>query len=147
MRPVSILLLTIVGLFSCSADESPSLNTMPQTWVFSGTASSWVADPQITPIVDSLYYYQLREDGTFTKFIGEYELEGTYEMSDDHTNDAKYLTFHYDQATYLEDRERDGFGLIHYCGQDYEPFVFIDSNTIKGSWGACDGPHMYFERK
>lgn len=74
-------------------------------------------------------------------------MHGNYETVADADNNPEYLVFRYDQETYLEDRERDGFGLIHYCGQDYEPFSFVDSNTIKGSWGACDGPNLYFERR
>lgn len=147
MRRFLLLALLITSSFSCLDDELPLQAEFPQKWVFSGISSSWVANPEITPVVDSLYYYELREDGTFTKFIGEFELNGTFEKEGDLSNEAEYLIFKYDQETYLEDRERDGFGLIHYCGQDFEPFYYVDSNTIRGSWGACDGPNLYFERQ
>ncbi|WP_134200083.1 hypothetical protein [uncultured Algoriphagus sp.] len=147
MRRFSLYFLVIVFLSACKEDENPTLAEFPQKWVFSGISSSWEANPVINPIADSLYYYELNENGTFTKFIGEFELHGNYETVADADNNPEYLVFRYDQETYLEDRERDGFGLIHYCGQDYEPFSFVDSNTIKGSWGACDGPNLYFERR
>lgn len=147
MRRFLLFAMLITSLISCQESEKPAVAEFPQTWVFSGYSSSWVANPEITPVVDSLYYYELRKDGTFTKFIGEFELVGTYEVEDDTTNDSEYLVLKYDQETYLEDRERDGIGLIHYCGQDFEPFYYVSSNTIRGSWGACDGPNLYFERQ
>ncbi|WP_268033383.1 hypothetical protein [Algoriphagus sp. PAP.12] len=147
MRRFLLLSLLITILFSCHENENPSLAEFPQKWVLAGYFSVWMPENGIVPITDSLYYYELRKDGTFTKFIGEFELDGTYEKGKDELYNRDNIIFQYDQETYLEDRERGAFGLIHNCGMDSEYFSFVDSNTIRGSWGACDGPNLYFERQ
>lgn len=147
MRRFLLLSLLITFLFSCQENEKPSVAEFPQKWVLTGYNSGWMPELGIIPVVDSLYYYELRKDGTFTKFIGEYELDGTYEKGKDEIYNTDNIIFQYDQETYLKDRESEGLWLIHNCGMDSEYFTFMDPNTIRGSWGACDGPNFYFERE
>ncbi|SFU08301.1 hypothetical protein SAMN04489724_3796 [Algoriphagus locisalis] len=145
MKRYLLALLISCVLFSCEDSENPNILEMPQEWSLIGYKSSWVADPPLIPITDSIYNYRLEKNGSFIKNLGIYRLTGTYEI-DESTDDRTYISLIYDEAS-ITLNEESGRNLIHYCGQNYEPFVVVDSKTISGSWGACDGPNFIFQRK
>lgn len=145
MKKYLLAVLAVLALFSCDKADNPDISKMPQEWTLIGYKSSWVADPELIPVTDSIYNYRLEKNGSFVKNIGNYRLTGTYEI-DDSNYDRTYITLNYDAAS-LTLNEESGRYLIHYCGQNYEPFVVVDSKTISGSWGECDGPNFIFQRK
>ncbi|GAA0877508.1 hypothetical protein GCM10009119_04760 [Algoriphagus jejuensis] len=145
MKNVLFALLLSSILLSCKETENPDASAMPQEWVLIGYRSGWVPEKDIVPITDSVYHYKLEADGSFVKTIGKYRMSGTYEFST--FEDRKYVNLNYDEASIQLNEEYGSWGLIHYCGQHYEPFLILDSKTIRGSWSECDGPNLYFERR
>lgn len=146
MKNAFLIFLISFFLFSCKESENPDVSEMPQEWVLVGYKSSWVADPQLVPITDSLYNYRLEADGTFVKNIGKYRLTGTYDFETG-SDEEKYINLNYDEASIKINKVWGSIGLIHYCGQNYEPFIILDSNTVTGQWGQCDGPNFIFKRR
>ena len=142
MKNTLLALLLGMLLFSCQQNQNPDISDMPQEWALIGYKSGWIAQEDITPIKDSVYNYRLETDGSFVKTIGQFRLTGTYDFRT--FEDGQYVYLSYDEASIKLDEERS---RIHYCGQHYEPFLIIDSKTIRGSWSECDGPNLYFERK
>lgn len=143
MKKYLFVVLSAFALFSCDNSENPEVSKLPQDWNLIGYKSSWVADPQLIPVTDSIYNYRLEKNGSFVKNIGKYRLTGTFEFG---VEDSNWVTLTYDEASLRlnEDSERN---LIHYCGQNYEPFKLLDSKTVSGSWGECDGPNFIFARR
>lgn len=143
----SLLSLFFTGLifFSCDEIDNPDINELPQEWTLIGYKSVWITQEEITPIKDSIYHYRLEKDGSFVKTIGTYKLTGTYDFE---TFEGKnYVNLNFDEASVQVDVERSRGSLIHYCGQPYEVFTILDSKTVVGSWGQCDGPNLYFRRR
>jgi hypothetical protein len=143
----NILPLFLIGLFlfSCKEIDNPDINELPQEWYLKGYKSSWVPQDKMTPISDTTYYYSLNADGSFVKKIGQYSLTGTFDF--EVFEGVNYVSLNYDQESYQLSEEWGSWGLIHYCGQDYEYFTILDSKTVQGNWGSCDGPILIFERK
>lgn len=146
MKNVLLLLLLSFLIFSCEEFENPDVTEMPQEWILKGYKSSWVPQDDITPIPDSTYFYRLKADGSFVKTIGEYNLSGTYNFETG-SEGEKFVFLNYDEASFKISQEWGGWGLIHYCGQDYEIFKILNSKTVQGSWGSCDGPILIFSRR
>ncbi len=146
MKNAVLLLLFVSFFFSCQENETPDVSEMPQEWILKGYKSGWIPEKDIVPIKDSVYRYNLRQDGSFVKTIGHYQLTGTYDFETG-TEGGNFVTLNYDEASVKLDEESGSWGLIHYCGQTYEPFVILDSKTVRGSWSECDGPNLYFERR
>jgi hypothetical protein len=145
MKKYLLAILTSLLLFSCDNSENPDSSELPQEWTLIGYKSSWVADPPLEPITDSTYNYRLEADGSFVKNIGKFQLTGTFNFET--YEDRKYVILNYDEASIQLNEEDGSGGLIHYCGQHYEPFQIVDAKTVRGSWGECDGPNLYFERR
>ena len=146
MKNLLLLLFVSTIFFSCSETENPDTSNLPQEWILKGYKSVWVPEAGLTPLTDTTYQYRLESDGTFEKKIGSYTLRGTFDF---HTyeGEKKYVILNYDEESYSISEEWGGWGLIHYCGQNYESFTLLDSRTVQGSWGNCDGPTLIFERK
>ncbi|WP_192347468.1 hypothetical protein [Algoriphagus sp. Y33] len=139
-----VVLLSFVFL-ACEKSDNPDVSKMPQEWTLIGYKSAWVADPQLMPITDTVYNYRLEKNGSFVKNIGTHRLTGTYEV-DNTTSDRTYISLNYDEES-LKLNEESGRNLIHYCGQNYEPFAVLDPTTISGSWSECDGPNLIFRKR
>ncbi len=146
MKNALIVLLFSSILFSCNEFANPDSNDLPQEWILKGYKSVWVPQDGITPITDSTYFYNLNTDGSFVKTIGQFELTGTFEFETG-PEGQNYVTLTYDEASLKLDEESGSWGLIHYCGQNFEPFTILDSKTVQGSWGECDGPILIFNRR
>lgn len=145
MKKYLLAVLAALALFSCEKADNPDISKMPQEWSLIGYKSSWMTDPPLIPIADSVYNYRLEKNGSFVKNLGNYRLKGTYEI-DDSNYDRTYITLNYD-AESIALNEESGRNLIHYCGQNYEHFSVLDSKTISGSWSECDGPNFIFRKK
>lgn len=145
MKNVLFILFLSFILLSCNETENPDISEMPQEWVLVGYKSGWVPEMDMVSIKDSIYNYRLEADGSFVKTIGKYQLTGTYDF--DTYEDRQYINLNYDEASIQLNEEYGSWGLIHYCGQHYEPFLIVDSKTVRGSWSECDGPNLYFKRR
>ncbi|MDF2156385.1 hypothetical protein [Algoriphagus sp. CAU 1675] len=147
MKKLILFSLVLVTLFSCQETSNPENSMFSREWVFSGYQSSWSADMNFHPISDSLYIYRFNENGSFTKFLGTYELSGSYELKEDPVNQREYMLLEYSQSSYQLHQDSDGFPLIHSCSPGSETLTFQDSNTLTGSWNACDGPILFFTKE
>lgn len=146
MKNTLFLLLLSGLLISCEVFENPDSSEMPQKWILKGYKSVWVPQDDLTPISDTTYFYNLEADGSFVKTIGTYNLSGTYNFETG-PEDQKFIYLNYDDESFKISQEWGGWGLIHYCGQDYEIFEILNSKTVQGNWGSCDGPTLIFDRK
>lgn len=146
MKNLLLALLFSTILFSCNEIENPDFTDLPQEWVLKGYKSSWVPQDDITPITDTIYTYKLKADGSFVKSIGQYKLTGNFDFETG-PEGQNYVILTYDDASLKLDQASGSWGLIHYCGQNYEPFTILDSKTVQGSWGECDGPILFFNRR
>ncbi|MCS5490951.1 hypothetical protein [Algoriphagus limi] len=147
MKKLFGALFFLLVVLSCQDDTDPLDPIFDREWIFSGYQSSSVPNPTFYPISDSLYTYRFKSNGDFTKFIGNYELNGSFQIIEDQVNQREYLTLEYDQQSYQLHRDADGFGLIHSCEAGSETLFFEDPETLIGSWSACDGPVLFFIRK
>ncbi|MFT5765088.1 MAG: hypothetical protein ACI8X3_002524 [Saprospiraceae bacterium] len=146
MKNFLILAFSALAIFSCKELEDPNELKMPQQWTLIGYKSAWLANPPLEPISDTTYNYRLEADGSFIKNIGKYRLSGTWELEIG-LEEQKWITLAYDKASIELDEDQGSWGLIHYCGQTFEPFTILDSDTVVGSWGECDGPYLYFKKR
>lgn len=146
MKNALFVLLSSMILFSCNEIESPDVTDLPQEWILKGYKSSWIPQDDITLLTDTTYFYKLKSDGSFVKTIGQYKLTGTFDFETG-PEGQNYVILTYDEASFKLDEEYGSWGLIHYCGQNYEPFTILDSKTVQGSWGECDGPILIFSRR
>lgn len=142
MKNCLLTLLASFLLLSCEEIQNPDVSGMPQEWYLIGYKGGWTSQEDITPIKDTIYHYRLEADGSFVKTIGQYQLAGTYDFED--FEGKTYVTLNFDEASIQLHEEKY---LIHYCGQHHEYFNVLDSKTVVGSWGQCDGPNFYFRRK
>ncbi|MHA7130401.1 hypothetical protein [Algoriphagus namhaensis] len=145
MKRCLFVISLVTFLYSCTASEEPI--SVEEIWSFTGYSCSFCSNPnEFFPVSDSTYYYTFRPDSSFTKNIGTFELSGRYEVETT-PDDQTYLVLQYNQASVDLDRNNKVWpGLIHYCGQEYEPLLIQDDGKLIGSWGACDGPRLVFEK-
>lgn len=95
--------------------------------------------PVIGDDMDWQEYYILASDGTFVKsrdYGGKAIVaNGLYEVSE--LEDGKYLKLVY--GSYSE--------LIGNCSNSTEEYLrFQTANSLIGTWWACDGPGLFYER-
>lgn len=147
MKKIIFFSLVMFALFSCQETTDPQQPFIGQEWVFSGYQSSWSSDLSFHPISDSLYIYRFEENGGFSKFLGPYELTGSYQIKEDPSNQKEYMVLEYSQISYQMHHDSDGFPLIHSCSPGSEILTFKDSNTLIGAWSACDGATLFFTRE
>lgn len=132
-----LTLLAIPFLFSCEGTDDPINPDFPIQYYLTGYQGSYTPNPTYVPVTDSLYFYNLNEDGTFQKQIGEEIALGTFtEVSLQDGTNAVELTF-----------ENPESNLIHSCyfGQEY--FTIQPDESWVGQWQACDGPFLFFQEK
>jgi hypothetical protein len=99
-----------------------------------GVQASWGPNMDFQEVTDSLYYYNLYENGTFQRII-ENEIEsGTFEEKENGTRIEMTLTF--DDPKNL---------LVQSCYEEWEIFLFDGKGQMLGTWADCDGPILYFK--
>ena len=128
-----------IGLPPDESAARAALAQAGQVWLDQATAALLDVPKGTTP---TRTFYRLEADGSFVKTIGQYQLAGTYDFED--LEGKTYVTLNFDEASIQLHEEKY---LIHYCGQHHEYFNVLDSKTVVGSWGQCDGPNFYFRRK
>jgi len=128
--PLFFLLLGLLS--SCDGNEKPS--AFPIQYSLVGYQYLFSPNQEFVSVKDSLYFYNLNEDGTFLKQIGKEISRGTYDSRVDGENEFIELTF--------DDPQNN---LIHSCYAGKEFFIMKEEKRIVGTWGDCDGPLLYFQ--
>lgn len=136
MKKFSIFALLTILAFSCDFNEMPELRDESQKWALAGYQVDVSGDLKYTSIQDSAYVYSLLPDGRFTKTVGEYKLEGTYEESV--SDGLTRFKFIYTTKNSL---------LVHSCTPNAEDYFINSQGQLTGTWDACDGPKLYFDKK
>lgn len=130
-----LLILTL--LFSCKNTDDPRNPEFPIQYYLTGYEGSFTPNPIFVPVTDSLYFYNLNENGSFQKQIGEEVAVGTYtELILQDEIEMLELTF--------DDPESN---LIHSCYFGQELFAIQPDESWTGQWQACDGPILFFQEK
>ena len=136
MKQFSIFALIALVAFSCDFNEMPELRDESQKWALAGYQVDISGDLEYTNIQDSAYVYALMPNGTFTKTVGDYKLEGKYEQS---TSDGlTRYKFTYSATNSL---------LIHSCSSGTEDYFINSKGQLTGTWDECDGPKLYFDKQ
>lgn len=136
MKKISIFAFIAFVALSCNFNEIPELREESQNWVLAGYQVNISGDMKYTSIQDSAYVYSLLPDGSFTKTVGDFEIEGSYEKSfEDGLTRFKFL---YTTKNSL---------LVHSCTVDSEDYFINSKGQLTGTWDACDGPKLYFDEQ
>ncbi|WP_297338259.1 hypothetical protein [Algoriphagus sp.] len=146
MKNILEVSLVILLFGSCKETVDPLLSQSENVWVFSGYEQLFSLNPQFVPVQDSLYTYQFEENGRFMKILGEFELVGSYVVNSELSTHGDTYVLEYDDNSLDLHQSNTEFPLIHTCFEGVEYMVLEEENTLKGSWGSCDGPTLYFSR-
>ncbi|NHF58045.1 hypothetical protein FK220_001745 [Flavobacteriaceae bacterium TP-CH-4] len=139
------IFLMIVG---CSDNDKSNVETpvplqadvYPQKWLLTAMTGSIANVPPTTG--EDLEYQEtirLHSDGTFTK-IREYDgvtlqASGAFEVVEKSDGDYLILTFPEKNA------------LVGNCSNEPKEWFRFDSDTkLIGTWWACDGPGLFYDR-
>ncbi|MEB2773933.1 hypothetical protein SYJ56_01355 [Algoriphagus sp. D3-2-R+10] len=132
---ISFLILVVIA-FSCDFNDYPDLHEEDQKWVIAGYQEGGITNPKYIGVRDSSYVYSLSSDGTFRKSIGKERISGTYEERFE--DGLKKFFFQYENA---DDQ------LIHSCNDVEEEFFLNSQGQLTGTWDACDGAKLYFNKQ
>ena len=146
MNRIILILLSVI-FTACVNDNSNTQDSIlleagqfPQKWELV-SMSGMVANvpPAKGDEMDWQERYVLEADGTFVKSRdyreGTLVATGLYEILE--LEDGEYLKLTY--GSYEE--------IIGNCSNNPEEYLrFETSNSLIGTWWACDGPGLYYER-
>lgn len=125
--------------FSCN--DKYDLDHYPQKWQLTrmyGQLPGVGTNITITEL-GMKEHFLLNSDGTFIKSREKdgilTEATGTFAWKDSST-DGKYLELIYESKN----------PLIESCSGLKEPYYLRSDKSLVGSWNACDGPGLEFER-
>lgn len=138
--------LVILLFGSCKETVDPLPSEKENVWVFSGFEQLFSPNPQFFTVQDSMYTYQFEENGRFIKKLGEFELTGNYVVNSEWNTNGDTYVLEYDANSLELHESNTEFPLIHTCFEGVEYMVLEEENTLKGSWGSCDGPTLYFSK-
>jgi hypothetical protein len=130
----------LIVCISCSQIDHIASEQYPQKWKLTEMSGSVANIPPSTGSdMEWQEYYLLNADGTFIKHRErDYEVKvesGIYNFIN--LSDGKYL-----ELVYPSDNE-----LVGNCTQ--EPIEILKLNSVNkliGTWWACDGPGLKYER-
>lgn len=135
MKNLVLVLIIAVFTFSCDFNDQPVPRESVQKWVIAGYQKGGLANSSYSIVRDSAYVYSLSSDGTFRKSIGKKWITGTYEERFE--DGLKKFFFQYENA----DPQ-----LIHSCKADQEEYFLNSQGQLTGTWDACDGSKLYFDK-
>lgn len=136
MKNLIPFLILVVLAFSCDFNDYPDLVKEDQKWVIAGYQEGGLQNPSYISVRDSAYVYSLSPEGTFRKSIGKQAISGTYEER--FQDGLKRIIFQYESA----DPQ-----LIHSCTIDQEEYFLNSKGQLTGTWDACDGAKLYFDKQ
>ena len=137
MKQFGFLFVLFCVLISCSSDNERS--EYPQKWILTKITGQ-LADSEVSgQEMEWQEYYYLNANGTFKKTRERdgkgFEAKGSYEYIDE--NGERFL-----KLKFQDDSE-----IIGSCYGDQTEYLWIVSDTkMQGTWLACDGPGLEYER-
>ncbi len=149
MRRQILVVLMMTGLFSCAEyqdilldilnREETIADTEGEKWQLVSMSGRLPNSETTGDDMEWQEFYLLREDETFIKSREQdgitREAGGTYQWTQ--LSDGEYLIL-----KYFEDND-----LIGNCTGDSKEYLFRQSETqLTGTWLACDGPGLVYER-
>ncbi|REG87153.1 hypothetical protein [Algoriphagus antarcticus] len=134
----NLILFLIFTVFACSCDfnDYPEPRESDQKWVIAGYQEGGISNPSYITVRDSAFVYSLSSDGTFRKSIGKKGISGTYEERLE--DGLRKFLFHYESVD---------AHLIHGCKKDQEEYFLNSQGQLTGTWNACDGAKLYFDKQ
>ena len=146
MKSPFLFVLTLL-LAACSSENNDSEDTIdlraenfPQRWELTAMSGSVAGIPPTTgEDMEWQEYYLLHENGTFLKSRttdeGTIQEEGSFQIVE--LSDGSYL-----ELTYPEKN-----GLVGNCSNEPIETLRLESDTqLIGTWWACDGPGLFYDR-
>lgn len=140
----SMMLLGVVFLFFACNDvrldpgEQQGIAVENQQWKLVRMSGSFVNSETTGTEMEWQESYVLQENGDFTKTreVDGTTLQavGTYQIVE--LSDGPYFEFTY----------RESSVLIGNCTGDLKELLSFRENTLYGTWQACDGPGLEYER-
>jgi hypothetical protein len=166
MKKLFLLSMAILLLAACkSEDEITPESSVAGNWELVESRSSWTTEVTPSSAMPFSDTYELRADGTFTKFnthLGR-NLTGTYEEEIMETEQnpgwIKVLTLTFDQEVLVEVLETDEAGNLITWNSDPHYFIIYshdlkenllfqpDGTIINSGRGIADGPVYVYHRK
>jgi len=139
MKNLIIISLLICTLFSCTKADEFDIKQYPQKWQLikmtgqipnsetTGTNMEWQEFYLLNS--DSTFIKSRERDGILTEEYGSFSFEDL--------SDGKYLVL-----TYETDNT-----IIGNCTSELKEVLVLESNkSLVGTWSACDGPGLEYER-
>jgi hypothetical protein len=134
MKNLIIITLFICTLFSCTKDY---FEQYPQKWELIEMSGNIQNSVTIGANMAWQEFYLLDANGTFIKHREQdglvMEVSGSFSFEEN--SDGKYL-----KLKYKTDNK-----LIGSCSKQ-EEWLGFDSNRLRSTWWACDGPGLLYKR-
>jgi hypothetical protein len=127
----------------CTEEFAPALEQFPQAWRLVKMTGSMVNSVTIGEAMDWQELIELNAGNTFRKTRKRNhkteDATGTYSFSNDPIDNSVMLTLTYSS----------GKDLIGSCTSitDTETYYFRSKCKMTGTWSACDGPGLEYERQ
>lgn len=140
MKNLTLYSVLLFVIFSCKKDTGLDSYAYPQKWVLKKMTTEGFSTKVLTGAQMSWQeFYVLKQDGTFTKSreIGgvSSEASGTLSFREELGENFLVLTY------------KTGFNLIGSCtSYEQKEELMIQSGKLKGTWAACDGPGLEYEK-
>jgi len=137
-------LILVSTLISCTSEsdfapEKLNSDEYPQTWKLVKMSGSFANSETSGNDMDWQEYYRLNSDNTFLKFRVR---KGSINEA---TGTFTFITL--SDGEYLELLYASGNNLIGNCtGENKEYLSLRSDNRLIGTWNACDGPGLEYER-
>ena len=139
MKITFIVILCGILSISCSKNDELDMSEFPQKWELVKMTGSIPNSETTGDEMEWQEFYIFNQDNSFIKNRerdgSTTEVSGTYELIEDSTETVFKLSFTTDNM------------LIGNCVQEtIETLILINPNLIRGTWEACDGPGLEYER-
>ncbi|MEM1336892.1 MAG: hypothetical protein AAF090_13605 [Bacteroidota bacterium] len=144
---IQYLFLPLIFFLACSTnnnDYDDSVNLLagdfPQRWELKAMSGMVAGVPPTTgEDMDWQEHYLLSSDSTFIKTRktkdGNLQDSGTFSIIN--LSDGKYIEFNYQEKSVL----------VGNCSNEPSEVLRLESETkLVGTWRACDGPGLFYER-
>lgn len=139
MKNLICITILICTLFSCTKDNEFDFEQYPQKWQLKKMTGQIPNSETTGKNLEWQEFYLLNSNGTFIKSRERdgvlTEESGNFTFKD--LSDGKYLILTYETEN----------AIIGNCTSEPEEVLFLRSNNkLSGTWLACDGPGLEYER-
>lgn len=145
--PVLPALLLCFIAFSCSKDEGRPRETVVGDWELVKSIGSYEGAVQEGDELEAAETYSFRSDGTFMKRRESDQTvsqgAGKYAVREAETEDSTNAQFYLELIFESGDR-------VHgdcYGEKAVEYLIVTWQGQLRNTWGACDGPTLFYEKR